>query len=110
MDSQSYDVDRLYTTETGPSCSSWNCPRCSCPTGKVENDTWYHEFQDLYDLDSNRAECSLCVCKKDYDGNLYADCDYAKQEINWTAKLSINDACKDAWNWQQKNPYGFKKQ
>ena len=77
MDSQSYDVDRLYTTETGPSCSSWNCPRCSCPTGKVENDTWYHEFQDLYDLDSNRAECSLCICKKDYDGNLYADCDYS---------------------------------
>lgn len=41
---------------------------------------------------------------------LYANCDIAKKEINWTAKLDINDACKDAWNWQQKNPYGFKKQ
>ena len=41
---------------------------------------------------------------------LYANCDVAKKSINWTAKLNINDACKDSWNWQQKNPYGFKKQ
>eukprot|EP01084_Bolivina_argentea_P196989 337650_1 len=40
---------------------------------------------------------------------LYADCEKAKKSINWTAKFNINEACKDSWNWQSKNPYGFKK-
>ena len=71
MTTQSYDVDRLFTTSTGPSCG-YNCPMCQCPDGKVENDTWYHEWEDF---DDNYEQCNLCTCKKDYMGNLYADCD-----------------------------------
>eukprot|EP01084_Bolivina_argentea_P088908 160529_1 len=41
---------------------------------------------------------------------LFADCALAAKEIKWTATLSIKDACKDSWNWQSKNPYGFKRQ
>ena len=41
---------------------------------------------------------------------LYADCSLAAKAIKWTAKYDINDACKDSWNWQCKNPYGFNKQ
>ena len=40
---------------------------------------------------------------------VYADCSYAKQQIKWTTKLTIEDACRDTWNWQKNNPYGFKK-
>ena len=41
---------------------------------------------------------------------LYANCDLAAKEIKWKAQLNIDDACRDSWNWQSKNPYGFKKQ
>lgn len=37
----------------------------------------------------------------------YADCTKAKRELNWTADLTIEDMCKDSWNWQQKNPNGY---
>ncbi|MGO1591245.1 MAG: UDP-glucose 4-epimerase GalE [Ancrocorticia sp.] len=37
----------------------------------------------------------------------YASPVLASQELGWTAKLSIDQACSDAWNWQVKNPNGF---
>lgn len=37
----------------------------------------------------------------------YANCDKAAQELKWKAKLSIVDACRDAWNWQKNNPHGY---
>ena len=37
----------------------------------------------------------------------YADCSKANKELNWLAKYSIEDACKDSWNWQSKNPKGY---
>jgi len=37
----------------------------------------------------------------------YADCSKANKELNWFAKYSIEDACKDSWNWQSKNPKGY---
>ncbi|KAK9703713.1 GDP-mannose 4,6 dehydratase [Popillia japonica] len=39
----------------------------------------------------------------------YADASLAKDELNWTATKDIHDMCKDTWNWQIKNPYGFQK-
>lgn len=38
----------------------------------------------------------------------YADPTLAKKELDWVAKLTIEDACRDSWNWQQKNPNGFR--
>ncbi len=37
----------------------------------------------------------------------YADSTLAENELNWRAILSIEDACKDSWNWQNKNPNGY---
>lgn len=37
----------------------------------------------------------------------YADPSKAKRELQWTAKRTIEDMCRDAWNWQQKNPKGY---
>lgn len=38
----------------------------------------------------------------------YADCSKANNELGWKAKLTIVDACKDAYNFQKKNPEGIK--
>ena len=37
----------------------------------------------------------------------YADPSYAKKVLDWSAKHDIYDMCKDAWNWQSKNPNGY---
>ena len=39
----------------------------------------------------------------------YCDPSKAKSEMGWVAKNDIYDMCKDAWNWQSKNPNGYKK-
>jgi len=38
----------------------------------------------------------------------YADATKAKQELGWMAENSLDDMCKDAWNWQKNNPDGFR--
>ncbi|MDD7199593.1 GDP-mannose 4,6-dehydratase, partial [Parafannyhessea umbonata] len=42
----------------------------------------------------------------DVDAN-YADCSKAKREMGWEAKYTIDDMCRDSWNWQSKNPNGY---
>lgn len=37
----------------------------------------------------------------------YADPTLAKKELDWSAHKDVNDMCRDAWNWQVKNPKGF---
>lgn len=38
----------------------------------------------------------------------YAACEKAYKELGFKAKYSLDDMCKDSWNWQQKNPDGYK--
>lgn len=38
----------------------------------------------------------------------YADPTKAHKSLGWHAVKSFDDACSDAWNWQYKNPNGFK--
>ena len=38
----------------------------------------------------------------------YADAARAKEELSWIAQRGIDEMCRDAWNWQSKNPDGFK--
>lgn len=37
----------------------------------------------------------------------WADPSKAQRELGWKATLDIEDMCKDAWHWQQKNPKGY---
>ncbi len=39
----------------------------------------------------------------------WADPSFAKKELGWKAKRGIERMCADLWNWQSKNPWGFKK-
>ena len=36
-----------------------------------------------------------------------ADTSLAKSIFNWEPKKSIEEICKDGWNWQLKNPDGY---
>ncbi len=37
----------------------------------------------------------------------YADPSRANREMGWTAMCSLEDICRDAWNWQSQNPNGY---
>lgn len=39
----------------------------------------------------------------------YANCDKAKKYLDFEAKRNLDDMCRDLWNWQSKNPNGYKK-
>ena len=39
----------------------------------------------------------------------YADPSKAKRELGWQANLGIDEMCASLWNWQTKNPNGYKK-
>ena len=38
----------------------------------------------------------------------YADCSKARELMGWQAKYDIDDMCRDSWNWQSKNPEGYR--
>lgn len=38
----------------------------------------------------------------------YADASKAKKELGWEAVRDIDTMCRDAWNWQSRNPKGYK--
>lgn len=38
----------------------------------------------------------------------YADPSLIASELGWKTQLTLADACRDTWNWQSKNPNGYK--
>lgn len=38
----------------------------------------------------------------------YANPEKAERELKFKAKYTLSDMCRDAWNWQSKNPNGYK--
>ncbi|TXR53351.1 UDP-glucose 4-epimerase GalE [Reinekea thalattae] len=44
------------------------------------------------------------------DGDIaafYADTKKSYQELDWRVERSLDDMCRDTWNWQSKNPNGY---
>ncbi len=37
----------------------------------------------------------------------YADASKAKELLGWTATHTLEDMCRDSWNWQKNNPNGY---
>lgn len=37
----------------------------------------------------------------------YANADKAKELLGWTAEKTLDDMCRDSWNWQSNNPNGY---
>lgn len=38
----------------------------------------------------------------------WADASEAKRLLGWTAERSLEDMCRDGWNWQRQNPEGYR--
>lgn len=47
-----------------------------------------------------RRKGDIAVC--------YADPKKAKSELNWEAQYTLTEMLRDSWNWQSKNPNGYK--
>jgi UDP-glucose 4-epimerase len=37
----------------------------------------------------------------------YANPEKAKKELNWETEKTLEDMCRDSWNWQSNNPKGY---
>lgn len=37
----------------------------------------------------------------------YADVSKARTQLEWQTQKTLEDACRDSWNWQSKNPDGY---
>ena len=65
-----------------------------------------HAFESV-----NNIKIPYVICDRrpgDVDEN-YADASKAYREMNFKTKLTIEDACRDSWNWQKNNPNGYDK-
>ena len=40
-------------------------------------------------------------------GACWADPSKAREELGWKAQKTLEDMCRDTWNWQRKNPDGL---
>ena len=38
----------------------------------------------------------------------YADPSKAAEFLGWRAEYGIEEMCRDSWNWQSKNPNGYR--
>ena len=59
----------------------------------------------------NSIKIPYVICPRrpgDVDEN-YADASKAFREMNFKTRLTIEDACRDSWNWQKNNPNGYDK-
>lgn len=49
----------------------------------------------------------LCPRRAGDRPDAYAVTDKAEKLLHWKAKYTLEDACRDAWNWQHKHPDGY---
>jgi len=67
------------------------------------------EMVDAFEKISGRKVRYKVVDRRPGDiATCYADPSFALQELGWEAEFGIEDMCRDSWNWQSKNPEGFK--
>ena len=59
---------------------------------------------------SNKKVPYKIVQRRDGDiASCYAKPTKAKELLAWEAQHTLEDMCKDSWNWQSKNPNGYQK-
>ena len=51
----------------------------------------------------------ICPRRSGDIAECWADPSLARKELGWVAERGIDEMCRDAWNWQRKNPYGYTK-
>lgn len=64
----------------------------------VHNFSTANNIQIPYEI-TDRRPGDIATC--------YADSTLAKEILDWEAELTLEDMCRDSWNWQKNNPEGF---
>ncbi|MCF2707041.1 UDP-glucose 4-epimerase GalE [Arcanobacterium haemolyticum] len=54
-----------------------------------------------------RIPCRIMARRPGDLAAYWGDPALAERELGWRARLTIEDACRDSWAWQQKNPHGL---
>ena len=65
-----------------------------------------HTFEEVNGL---KLPCRIAPRRPGDIATCYADPSKARELLGWSATRSLSDMCRDAWNWQQKNPDGYPK-
>ncbi len=68
------------------------------------------EMVSAFEKASNsKVKYKLVGRRKGDISEYWSSAQYSKNVLNWKAEYNIQDMCKDAWNWQKKNPNGYQK-
>lgn len=51
----------------------------------------------------------VCDRREGDIAELYCDPSRAEKELKWKATRTLDQMCSDSWNWQQRNPNGFRR-
>lgn len=54
-----------------------------------------------------KIPCEVRARRSGDSAQAWADVSTAQDTLNWRATRTIEDMCRDGWNWQQKNPGGY---
>ncbi len=66
------------------------------------------EVVSSFELTSERKIPYKIVGRRPGDAAIcYADPSKAERELNWSAKMDLNEMCADVWRWQSNNPNGY---
>jgi len=49
----------------------------------------------------------ICPRRAGDIASCYSDASLALNSLGWKAELTLDDMCRDLWNWQTKNPMGY---
>ena len=66
------------------------------------------EIIEAFEKASGKKVAYTIACRRPGDiAACYADVSKIESEIGWSATRDLDQMCRDAWNWQSKNPSGF---
>lgn len=83
---------------------------CSYEAINLGSGTGYSVFQIIDNFEKVIGEKIKYIIGPRRKGDLpisYADISKAKSLLKWVPKRSIEEMCRDSWNWQKKNPNGY---
>jgi UDP-glucose 4-epimerase len=64
-----------------------------------------HAFEEA---SSHKIAVQIAQRREGDIARYFASPERASSELNWRAKRSLADMCRDAWRWQSRNPAGYR--
>lgn len=99
------DLARGHVAAVGYALKSTGTEAVNLGTGKGNSVLEVvHTFEEANDL---KIPVKLLERRPGDIATSFALVGKAKELLDWEAKLTLFDMCKDSWNWQKNNPRGF---